>query len=142
MMSWTRLIFLGEWLCGVNLHPLNQCAILDWCHLVRSMLGRDWFGVLVLCEGFIDISGHVAISMSSRVVPGELYAAKKRTCHVNCNGVVLLQCVDKVVHLMHVGNFDAKVIYHQAESDVPHGTRDQVYVGIGSNLVVRCFSSS
>ncbi len=78
------------------------------------MLGRDWFGVLVLCEGegFVDKAGHVAINVSLHVVPGELYAAKKRTRHVVCNGVVLLQCIDKVVHVMHVGNFDAKDIYN------------------------------
>ncbi len=76
------------------------------------MLGRDWFGVLVLCEGFVDIARHVTINVSLRVVPDELYAAKKRTRHVNCNGVMLLQCMDEVVHIMHVGNFDAKVIFH------------------------------
>jgi hypothetical protein len=54
----------GEGLCGVNLHPLNPCAILDWGHLVGSMLGRDWFGVLVLCEGFVDVPGHIAIDVS------------------------------------------------------------------------------
>ena len=42
----------GEGSCGVDLHPLNPCTILDWGHFVGSMLGRDWFGVLVLCEGF------------------------------------------------------------------------------------------
>ncbi len=54
----------GEGLCGVALHPLNPCAILDWGCLVGSMLGRDWFGVLVLCEGFVDVSGHMAIDVS------------------------------------------------------------------------------
>jgi hypothetical protein len=99
-------------LCGVNLHPLNLCTILDWCPLVGSILGRDRFGVLVLCEGFVDILGHVAINVSLHVVSDELYAAKKRSHHVNFNGVVLLQCIDKVVHVMHVGNHDAKVIHH------------------------------
>ncbi len=102
----------GEGLCGVNLNPLNYCNILDWCRLVRSMLRRDWFGVLVLCEGFVDIAGHVAINVSLCVVPGELYATKKRTCYVDCNGVVLLQCVNEGVHVVHVGKFDAKVIFH------------------------------
>jgi hypothetical protein len=76
------------------------------------MLGSDWFGVLILCEGFVDIAGHVAIDMPLRIVPGGLYAAKKKTCQVDCNGVMFLQCVNQVVHVMHVGNFDAKVIYH------------------------------
>ncbi len=66
----------GNWLCGVDLHPLNSCSILDWCCLVGSMLGSDQFGVLVLCEGFVDVAGHVAIDMSLCVVPGELYATK------------------------------------------------------------------
>ncbi len=47
----------GEGLCGVNLHPPNQCTILDWGRLVGSMLGKDRFGVLVLCEGFVDVPG-------------------------------------------------------------------------------------
>ncbi len=46
-----------EGLCGVDLHPLNLCAILDWGRLVGSMLGRDKFGVLALCEGFVDVPG-------------------------------------------------------------------------------------
>ncbi len=74
-------LFWGEWLCGVDLHPLNSCAILDWGCLVGSMLGRNWFGVLVLREGLIDIAGHVAINMFWCIVPGELYATKKRTHH-------------------------------------------------------------
>ncbi len=101
----------GEGLCGVDLHPL-LCTILDWCRLVGSMLGKDQFGVLVLCEGFADIAKHVAIDVSLCIVPGEFYAAKKRTRHVDCNSVVLLQCINEVVHVVHVGNFDAKVIYH------------------------------
>ncbi len=102
----------GEWLFGVDLQPLNSCAIMDWCCLVGSMLGRDWFGMLLLCEGFVDIARHVATGVSLRVVPGELYAAIKKICHVNCNSVMLLQCVDKVVNVMHLGNFDAEFIYH------------------------------
>jgi hypothetical protein len=78
----------------------------------REHVGERLSGVLVLCEGFVDIAGHGAINVSLSVVPGELYATKKRTCHVNCNGVVLLQCVNEVVHVMHNGTFDAKVIYH------------------------------
>jgi hypothetical protein len=105
-------LFWGEWLHGVDLHPLNPCTILDWCRHVGRMLGKDWFGMLVLCESFVDIAGHMAIGMSLHVVSGELYAAKKRSLHVDCNGVVLLQCINKVVHVMHIGNFDAKVIYH------------------------------
>jgi hypothetical protein len=105
-------LFWGEWLCGVDLHPLNRYAMLDWCRLVGSMLGRDWFGVLVFCEGFVDIAGHVAIHVSLHLVPGELYAAKKRTPYVDSNGVVLLLCIDKVGNVVHVGSFDAKVIYH------------------------------
>ncbi len=76
------------------------------------MSGRDWFGVLVLHVGFVDIAGHVAINMSLCIVPGKLYAAKMRTRHVDCNCVMLLQGIDDVVHVVHVGNFDAKVIYH------------------------------
>ncbi len=60
----------GEGLCGVDFHPLNPCTILDWGRFEGSMLERDWFGVLVLCEGFVDVSGHVAINVSLRVVPG------------------------------------------------------------------------
>jgi hypothetical protein len=40
------------------------------------MLGSDQFGVLVLCEGFVDVTGHVAINVSLLVVPGELNSAK------------------------------------------------------------------
>jgi hypothetical protein len=54
----------GEGLCGFALNPLNLCATLDWGCLVGSMLGRDWFGVLVLCEGFVDVTGHMAIDVS------------------------------------------------------------------------------
>ncbi len=54
----------GEGLCGVILHPLSQFAIPDQGHLVGSMLGRDWFGVLVLHEGFVDVPGHMAIGVS------------------------------------------------------------------------------
>jgi hypothetical protein len=75
-------LFWGEWLCVVYLHPLNSCAIMNWCCLVGSMLGRDWFGVLVPCEGFVDIAGHVTTNVSLCIGPGELYAAKKRTRHV------------------------------------------------------------
>ncbi len=57
-------ILWGKELCGVDLHPLNPCAILDWGRLVGSMLGRDWFGVLVLYEGFVDVAGHMAIDPS------------------------------------------------------------------------------
>ncbi len=32
--------------------------------------------------------------------------------HVNCNHVMFLQSFNKVVHVVHVGNFYAKVIYH------------------------------
>ena len=32
---------------------------------------------------------------------------------------MFIQCVNEMVHIMHVGIFYAKVIYHQAESDVP-----------------------
>ncbi len=32
--------------------------------------------------------------------------------HVDCNGVVLLQCVNKVIHVVRVDNFDVKVMYH------------------------------
>jgi hypothetical protein len=76
------------------------------------MLGSDRFGVLVLCEGFVDVSGHVTINVSLPVVPGELYSAKKKTRHIDCNGVMFLQCIDEVVHVVHVGNFYAKVIDH------------------------------
>jgi hypothetical protein len=31
---------------------------------------------------------------------------------------VFLQCIDKVVHVVHVGDLDAKIIDHQAERDV------------------------
>ncbi len=51
-------------LCGVNLYPLNPCTILDQGRLVGSMLGRDWFGVLVLLKGFVDVPGHMAINVS------------------------------------------------------------------------------
>ncbi len=44
--------------------------------------------------------------------------AKKRTRHVNCHGVVFLQCIDEVVHVVHAGDLDAKIINHQAERDV------------------------
>ncbi len=98
-------------MCGANLHSLNLCAILDGCHLVGSILGSDWFGVLILREGFVDIAGHVAINVSLCIVPGELHATKKRTHQVNCNGVMFLQRINEVVHVMHVGNFDAEVIY-------------------------------
>ncbi len=54
----------GERLCGVDLHPLNLCTILDQGRLAGSMLGRDWFGVLVLHEGFINEPVHVAMNMS------------------------------------------------------------------------------
>ncbi len=64
-------LFWGEWLCGVDFHPLNSCAILHWCHLVGRVLGNDWFEVLVLHEGFIDIARHVAIDMSLCVVPSD-----------------------------------------------------------------------
>ncbi len=70
-MSWMCLIsFMVRGLCGVNLHPLDPCTILDWGHLDGNMLKRDRFGVLVLCEGFVDVPGHVAIDMSLCVVPG------------------------------------------------------------------------
>jgi hypothetical protein len=55
----------GEGLCAVDLHPLNPCAILDWGRLVGSMLGRDWFGVLVLREGFVDVPRHMAMTCPS-----------------------------------------------------------------------------
>jgi hypothetical protein len=45
-------------------------------------------------------------------------AAKQRTCHVDCHGVVFLQCIDEVVHVVHVGDLDAKTINHQAKCDV------------------------
>ena len=54
----------GEGLCDINLHPLNPCAILDWGRLVGSMLGKDWFGVLVLREGIVDVPGHMTINVS------------------------------------------------------------------------------
>jgi hypothetical protein len=60
----------GERLCGVDLPPLNLCTILDWGHLLRSILERDRLGVLVLREGFIDVPRHVAIDISKHVVPG------------------------------------------------------------------------
>ena len=31
---------------------------------------------------------------------------------------MFLQCVDKVIHVVHVGDLDAKIINHQAERDV------------------------
>jgi hypothetical protein len=43
---------------------------------------------------------------------------KKRTHYVNCYGVVFLQCIDKAVRVIHVGDPDAKIINHQAEHDV------------------------
>jgi hypothetical protein len=58
------------------------------------------------------MAGHVAINVSLHAVPGKLYAAKKRTRHVECNGVVLLQCINEVDHVVHVGNFDAESVYH------------------------------
>ncbi len=91
---------------------LNSCTILDRGYFVGSMLGRDWFGVLVLCEGFVYVPRHVAIDVSLQVVPGKMNAAKKKTRHVDCNGVVFLQCIDKVVHVVHVGDLDAKIIHH------------------------------
>ncbi len=75
-------------------------------------MGSDQFGVLVLREGFDDVFGHVAIDVSLRVVPGELYSAKERTPHVDCNSVMFFHCVNEVVHVGHVGKFYAKVIYH------------------------------
>ncbi len=60
----------GQGLCDVDLHPQNLCTKLDWCRLVGSMFGRDRFGVLVLCEGFVDVPGHVAIDVSLCIVPG------------------------------------------------------------------------
>ncbi len=47
----------GEVLYDVNLHPLNPCAILDWGHLVGSMLRRDWFGVLVFVRALLMYLG-------------------------------------------------------------------------------------
>jgi hypothetical protein len=76
------------------------------------MLGSDQFGVLLLCEGFVDVSGHVAIIVSLCLVSGELYSAKQQTRHFGCNGVMFLQCVNEVVHYVHFGNFYAKVIHH------------------------------
>jgi hypothetical protein len=108
----------GEGLCGVNLHPLNPCPILDQGRLVGSILGRDWCGVLVLWEGFVDVPGHMAIDVSYRVVPGYMSTAKQRTRQIDCHCVVLLQCVDEVILVMHVGDLDAKIIKHQAEHDV------------------------
>ncbi len=70
-------LFQGEGMCGVDLHPLNPCTILDRGRLVGNMLGRDWFGGLVLCEGFVDVPGHMAIDVSKRVVPGKMNTAKK-----------------------------------------------------------------
>jgi hypothetical protein len=68
--------FWVELLCGVDLHPLNSCSILDLCCFVGTMLVSDWFGVLVLGEGFVDVAEHVAMDMSLQEVSGELYAAK------------------------------------------------------------------
>jgi hypothetical protein len=76
------------------------------------MLGRDWFGVLVFFKGFVYLARHVAINVSLNVIPGELYSAKKRTRHVNGHSVIFLQCINEVGHVVHVGNFYAKVIYH------------------------------
>jgi hypothetical protein len=53
----------GEGLCGVDLLPRDPCAILDLGRLV----GRDWFVVFVLCEGFVDVHGHIAIGVSFQV---------------------------------------------------------------------------
>ncbi len=44
--------------------------------------------------------------------------AKKRTRHIDYHGVMFLQCVDKMVHVMHVGDLDAVIINHQEERDV------------------------
>ncbi len=60
----------GEGSCGIDLHPLNPCTILDWGRFLGSMLVRDWFGVLVLRERFVDVPRHVAIDVSLQVVPG------------------------------------------------------------------------
>jgi hypothetical protein len=43
---------------------------------------------------------------------------KKRTYHADCHGIVFLYCVDKVVHVMHDDDLDAKIVNHQAEPDV------------------------
>ncbi len=69
-------LFWGEWLCGVNLHPLNSCTILDWSRFVGSRLGSDRLGVLVFCKGFVDVAGHVAMDMSLNIIPGEFYSTK------------------------------------------------------------------
>ncbi len=44
--------------------------------------------------------------------------AKQRPHQVDCHSVVFLQCIDKVIHVVHVGNIDAKIVDPQAERDV------------------------
>ncbi len=38
--------------------------------------------------------------------------------HADCHGAVFLQCIDEVVHVMLVGDLDAKIIDPQTEHDV------------------------
>ncbi len=44
--------------------------------------------------------------------------AKQRPYQVDCHNVVFLQCVDEVIHVVHVGDLDAKIINHLVEHDV------------------------
>ncbi len=47
---------------------------------------------------------------------------------------MFLQSIDKVVHVMHVANFDAEVILGRKWCSARRGARDQVCVGTGSTL--------
>jgi hypothetical protein len=55
--------------------------------------------------------------MAMGVVPRELNAAEQGAFVVNCNGVMLLECLLQVFEVGHVRHFDAKVVNNEAECD-------------------------
>jgi hypothetical protein len=118
-MSCTRLISFS--VCGggvILFHPLNFCAVLDGCGYVGGMLLCCWVRVLVFCGRLRVLSGHVCVDMAVDVVPCEFDTAEECALPVNCNCVVLLQCLFEVDHVGFVCYLDAEVIDNKTENNV------------------------
>ena len=100
--------------CGVgrvfHLGPICRRKI-----FVGVFLRARGYGVLEVLKGFADRVGHGDVDLIVRVIPIDGKSAVLAFRWVNCDGLIILECVEEVGGVVGGNEFYSKVIYSDVE---------------------------
>ena len=73
------------------------------------------YGVLEALQGFADGFGHGDVGVVFRVVPIDGKSAVLAARWVDCDGLIIPECIEEVGAIIVGEEFDSKVIYSEGE---------------------------